>query len=85
MFAPTNAAFEKLPEGTVEELLKPKNKEKLKSILTYHVVPAKATPMAARKMVEDDGGGHPAPTVQGGKLLRNRAAMVRLAFALRYT
>lgn len=68
VFAPTNAAFEKLPEGTVEELLKPKNKEKLKSILTYHVVPAKATPMAAMKMVEDDGGGHPAPTVQGGQL-----------------
>lgn len=68
VFAPTNAAFEKLPEGTVEELLKPKNKEKLKSILTYHVVPAKATPMAAMKMVEDDGGVHPAPTVQGGQL-----------------
>ena len=41
VFAPTNAAFEKLPEGTVEDLLKPENKEKLVSILTYHVVPAK--------------------------------------------
>lgn len=68
VFAPTNAAFEKLPEGTVEELLKPKNKQKLQSILTYHVVPAKATSMAAMKMVEDDGGMHPAPTVQGGEL-----------------
>jgi len=68
VFAPTNAAFEKLPEGTVEELLKPENKEKLQSILTYHVVPANASSMAAMKMVEDDGGMHPAPTVQGGQL-----------------
>jgi len=37
VFAPTNAAFEKLPKGTVEDLLKPENKEKLKSILLYHV------------------------------------------------
>ena len=37
VFAPTNAAFEKLPKGTVEDLLKPENKEKLKAILLYHV------------------------------------------------
>ena len=37
VFAPTNAAFEKLPKGTVDELLKPENKEKLKAILLYHV------------------------------------------------
>ena len=37
VFAPTNAAFEKLPKGTVEDLLKPENKEKLSKILTYHV------------------------------------------------
>src|SRR5687767_9900195 len=37
VFAPTNAAFDKLPKGTVEELLKPENKEKLKGILLYHV------------------------------------------------
>ncbi len=41
VFAPTNEAFAALPEGTVETLLKPENKEKLISILTYHVVPAK--------------------------------------------
>lgn len=69
VFAPTNAAFEKLPEGTVEELLKSENKEKLQAILTYHVVPAKATSMAAMKMVKDDGGMHVAPTVQGGELM----------------
>lgn len=39
VFAPTNAAFEALPEGTLEDLLKPENKEKLASILKYHVVP----------------------------------------------
>ena len=41
VFAPTNEAFAKLPEGTVENLLKPENKDKLISILTYHVVPGK--------------------------------------------
>lgn len=41
VFAPTNAAFEKLPKGTVETLLKPENKAKLVKILTYHVVPGK--------------------------------------------
>ncbi len=41
VFAPTNAAFAKLPEGTLEELLKPENKDKLVKILTYHVVPGK--------------------------------------------
>jgi len=43
VFAPTDAAFEKLPEGTVEDLLKPENKEKLVAVLTYHVVPGKVT------------------------------------------
>ena len=41
VFAPTDEAFAKLPKGTVEDLLKPENKQKLVSILTYHVVPAK--------------------------------------------
>ena len=43
VFAPTDEAFAKLPAGTVDDLLKPENKEKLKGILLYHVVPAKAT------------------------------------------
>lgn len=41
VFAPTDEAFAKLPAGTVEDLLKPENKEKLKGVLTYHVVPGK--------------------------------------------
>lgn len=43
VFAPTNAAFAKLPDGTVEALLRPENKEQLVSILTYHVVPGNVT------------------------------------------
>jgi uncharacterized surface protein with fasciclin (FAS1) repeats len=43
VFAPTDEAFAKLPAGTVESLLKPENKEKLKSILLYHVVPGSVT------------------------------------------
>ena len=42
VFAPTDEAFGKLPKGTVEDLLKPENREKLKAVLTYHVVPARA-------------------------------------------
>ena len=41
VFAPTDEAFAKLPEGTVEDLLKPENKEQLVAVLTYHVVPGK--------------------------------------------
>ncbi len=58
VFAPTNAAFEKLPKGTVEDLLKPENKKKLVAILTYHVVAGKV--MAADVVKLDK-----AKTVQG--------------------
>ncbi|MAU95582.1 MAG: beta-Ig-H3/fasciclin [Fulvimarina sp.] len=68
VFAPTNEAFAKLPAGTVDDLLKPENKDQLVKILTYHVVPAKATSEAAMKMIEDDGGKHPAKTVEGGEI-----------------
>lgn len=68
VFAPTNEAFEKLPEGTVDTLLKPENKDKLTKILTYHVVPAKATSEAAMQMIKDDGGKHNVETVSGDTL-----------------
>ena len=58
VFAPTNAAFAKLPAGTVETLLKPENKAMLIKILTYHVVPVNALRDAIKKMVKDDGGKH---------------------------
>jgi uncharacterized surface protein with fasciclin (FAS1) repeats len=68
VFAPTNAAFAKLPAGTVESLLKPENKGKLMQVLTYHVVPVKALSDAISKMIKDDGGMHEIKTVSGGKL-----------------
>jgi transforming growth factor-beta-induced protein len=61
VFAPTDAAFAKLPQGTVAELLKPENKKKLQSILTYHVVPGK---VKAAQVVKLTG----AKTVQGEKV-----------------
>ena len=58
VFAPTDAAFEALPAGTLEDLLKPENKDKLTSILTYHVV-------AGKVMSSDLSEGMTAKTVQG--------------------
>jgi uncharacterized surface protein with fasciclin (FAS1) repeats len=69
VFAPTNAAFEKLPAGTVEMLLKPENKDALVNVLTYHVVAADAMSDAIGKMIADDGGEHPVKTVSGGTLI----------------
>lgn len=65
VFAPTNAAFDALPAGTVETLLKPENKDQLTKILTCHVVAADAMSKAIEKMVMDDGGAHPVKTVGG--------------------
>ena len=65
VFAPTNDAFAALPDGTVETLLKPENKDQLVKILTCHVVSAKAMSDAISKMVADDGGMHPVKTVGG--------------------
>ncbi|MEZ5753224.1 MAG: fasciclin domain-containing protein [Paracoccaceae bacterium] len=61
VFAPTDAAFAALPAGTVEDLLKPENKDKLTAILTYHVVPGKV-------MSTDLSEGLKAATVQGGEV-----------------
>jgi uncharacterized surface protein with fasciclin (FAS1) repeats len=68
VFAPVNAAFDALPAGTVENLLKPENKDMLVKILTCHVVAANATSMDAMKMIADDGGTHEVTTVGGCKL-----------------
>ncbi|WP_137297774.1 fasciclin domain-containing protein [Psychromonas sp. SP041] len=62
VFAPTDEAFAKLPEGTVEMLLKPENKDKLVAVLTYHVVAGKVT---ASDVVKMDSG----TTVQGQKVM----------------
>ena len=65
VFAPTNAAFGKLPAGTVDSLLKPENKAQLTKILTCHVVSANAMSSAIKKMIKDDAGMHPVKTVGG--------------------
>ncbi len=65
VFAPTNAAFEALPAGTVDNLLKPENKEMLTKVLTCHVVAADAMSDAIAKMIKDDGGNHAVKTVGG--------------------
>lgn len=65
VFAPTNAAFEALPAGTVDTLLKPENKDQLTKVLTCHVVSANAMSEAINKMITDDGGMHPVKTVGG--------------------
>ena len=65
VFAPTNAAFGKLPAGTVDSLLKPENKAQLTKILTCHVVSANAMSSAIKKMIKDDAGMNPVKTVGG--------------------
>ena len=68
VFAPTNDAFENLPEGTVETLLKPENKAKLAGVLTYHVVAGRMTADGLRKMIKASNGTAELKTVNGGRL-----------------
>ena len=68
VFAPDNAAFEKLPAGTVETLLKPENKEKLKGLLTYHVVSGKVDAATLVGAINDAGGKYVVTTAGGGEL-----------------
>jgi uncharacterized surface protein with fasciclin (FAS1) repeats len=68
VFAPTNEAFEKLPPGTVDTLLKPENKGSLVKILTYHVVAGKYTAADLMKMVKAGGGKATLKTVEGEPL-----------------
>jgi uncharacterized surface protein with fasciclin (FAS1) repeats len=68
VFAPTNAAFDKLPSGTVDMLLRPDHKEMLGKVLTYHVVAGKWDAKALMKKAEKAGGTVELDTVSGGKL-----------------
>jgi uncharacterized surface protein with fasciclin (FAS1) repeats len=68
VFAPTNAAFAKLPEGTIATLLKPENKELLTAILTYHVVAGKFVAKDVLKAIKDNKGKFEIKTVQGNTL-----------------
>jgi uncharacterized surface protein with fasciclin (FAS1) repeats len=68
VFAPTNMAFKKLPDGTVTTLLEPENKAKLASVLTYHVVPGKLDAKDLMADVNKGGGKAMLKTVQGEEL-----------------
>ena len=68
VFAPTNAAFDKLPAGTVDNLLKPENKAVLTKVLTYHVVAGKLDSRELMKWIKKGHGTAELKTVQGGKL-----------------
>src|SRR5436190_9263355 len=68
VFAPTNAAFEQLPAGTVDNLLKPENKEMLTRVLTYHVVAGRYDAKALAKLIAKGKGKAWLKTVSGGNL-----------------
>ena len=68
VFAPTDAAFKKLPAGTVDTLLKPENKDKLASILTYHVVAGKTSAADLKKAIKEGKGKAVLKTVNGENL-----------------
>jgi uncharacterized surface protein with fasciclin (FAS1) repeats len=69
VFAPTNEAFQKLPAGTVETLLKPENKEMLTKILTYHVVAGRFSAADLKKEIRAGHGQATLKTVSGGTLI----------------
>jgi uncharacterized surface protein with fasciclin (FAS1) repeats len=79
VFAPTDDAFAKLPAGTVDELLKPENKQKLTAILTYHVVPGKVTPAQAMKLnsAKTVNGESLSITTDGGTVKINDATVTK--------
>lgn len=68
VFAPTNAAFDRLPAGTVDTLVKPESKKALTGILTYHVVSGRMTAADLTKAIEEGGGTAKLSTVAGGTL-----------------
>ena len=79
VFAPTDEAFAKLPKGTLESLLEPKNREQLVAILTYHVVPGAldAADVAARRRIGTVNGKNVEVTEKGDSVLLNDARVVQ--------
>ncbi len=79
VFAPTDDAFAKLPAGTLDDLLKPENKEKLKAILLYHVVPGKVTAAKVMKLTSAKtvNGQELKISVVNGKVMVNDATVVK--------
>jgi uncharacterized surface protein with fasciclin (FAS1) repeats len=78
VFAPTNAAFAKLPAGTVDTLLKPENKDMLVKVLTYHVVPGRMTAVNLMKAVKDGEGAAKLKTVAGEEIWVKQAGPGKL-------
>lgn len=68
VFAPTNDAFNNLPDGTLSTLLQPENQETLQSILTYHVVAGQFMAEDVVQAIDDNGGQFTVETLQGGEL-----------------
>lgn len=68
VFAPTNAAFQKLPQGTAENLMQPAQKGELTSIVTYHIVPGVVTGQDLTRAIERGGGKAEIATMAGGNL-----------------
>jgi uncharacterized surface protein with fasciclin (FAS1) repeats len=79
VFAPVNAAFAKLPAGTVDTLLKPENKGTLTTVLTYHVVPGRLTAVNLMKAVADGGGQAKLKTVAGGEIVIKQPSAGKLS------
>jgi uncharacterized surface protein with fasciclin (FAS1) repeats len=78
VFAPTDEAFARLPAGTLEDLLKPENKEKLKGILLYHVVPGKVVAADVKTMKAKTAGGKELSIkVEGGNVMVDNAKVVK--------
>jgi uncharacterized surface protein with fasciclin (FAS1) repeats len=78
VFAPTNAAFAKLPKGTLENLLKPENKEQLKKLLTYHVVSGSVTSKMLKngqKVATVEGSSISITKLKNGRVLVNKAVV----------
>ena len=78
VFAPTNEAFAKLPAGTVDNLVKPENKDTLTKILTYHVVPGRMTAVNLMKAVKDGEGVAKLKTVAGDDITVKQAGPGKL-------
>jgi uncharacterized surface protein with fasciclin (FAS1) repeats len=79
VFAPTNAAFAKLPAGTVDNLVKPENKDTLTKILTYHVVPGRLTAAGLMKAIKDGEGTAKLKTAAGGDIWIKQAGPGKLS------
>lgn len=68
VFAPTDAAFARLPAGTIDTLLQPANRDQLRAVLTYHVIPGRVTAAQLVDAIRKNGGQVALKTVQGGNL-----------------